>query len=260
MRHRRETRYALVACAAAILIVATGITARAATTAANLILNGDLAKGSEQQPDDWRTEAWVNEPAAFAYTWTHPQNEAPGQLEVNALKPNDARWMQSLTLAPGWYHFSAEVRTENVGTKETGATISIMEDGAMSPDIRGTTGWQTVGFYLQVGASGADVEVALRVGGYGSLNAGRAFFRNVHAEKVMSPAPGATPVYDLAAIRKASQPQPVGHPVTLWATFVLLALVAYYGWRLFGSEEPAAAVVQTTPPRAREKPKARARR
>jgi hypothetical protein len=259
MRYERGARYALVAYAAAILMIATALSARAATEA-KLILNGDLSRGSEQQPDDWRTEAWVNEPAAFAYTWIHPQNEVPGQLLVNAIKPNDARWMQSLTLAPGWYHLSAEVRTENVGTKETGATISIMEDGAMSPDIRGTTGWQTVGFYLQVGASGADVEVALRVGGYGSLNTGRAFFRNVRAEKVTSPPPGASPVYDLTAIRKASQPQPVGHPVTLWATFVVLALVAYYGWRLFGSEEPASAVAQTAPPKVREKPKARARR
>ena len=259
MTHEGRTPYALVACAAAILTIATALSARPATEA-NLMLNGDLSKGSEQQPDDWRTEAWVNEPAAFAYTWTHPQNEAPGQLEVNAIKPNDARWMQSLTLAPGWYHFSAEVRTENVGTKETGATISIMEDGAMSPDIRGTTGWQTVGLYLQVGANGADVEVALRVGGYGSLNTGRAFFRNVHAEKVTSPPPGAAPLYDLTAIRKAAQPQPVGHPVTLWATFALLALVAYYGWHLFGSEEPAPAVAQAVSPKVREKPKARARR
>ena len=258
MTREGGTRYALMVCAAAILVVVPALSARA--TAANLILNGDLAKGSEQQPDDWRTEAWVNEPAAFAYTWIHPQNEVPGQLEVNAIKPNDARWMQSLTLAPGWYHLSAEVRTENVGTKETGATISIMEDGAMSPDIRGTTGWQTVGLYLQVGGSGADVEVALRVGGYGSLNSGRAFFRDVHAEKITSPPPGATPVYDLTAIRKASQPQPVGHPVTLWASFVVLALVAYYGWRLFGSEEPAPAVAQAAPRKVREKSKARARR
>jgi hypothetical protein len=247
-----------MACAAAIVMVGAARWVRA--TEANLILNGDLARGSEQQPDDWRTEAWVNEPAAFAYTWIHPQNEAPGQLVVNAIKPNDARWMQSVTLVRGWYHFSAEVRTENVGTKETGATISIMEDGAMSPDIRGTTGWQTVGFYLQVGASGADVEVALRVGGYGSLNTGKAFFRSIHAEQVESPPPGATPVYDLTAIRKAAQPRPIGHPVTLWATFVVLALVAFYGWRLFGSEEPAPAVAETAPPKVREKSKARARR
>lgn len=258
MTRERGTPDVLMACAAALLMIAIALSARANET--NLILNGTLAKGSEQQPDDWRTEAWVNEPAAFAYTWIHPQNEVPGQLEVNAIKPNDARWMQSLTLAPGWYRFSAEVRTENVGTKETGATISIMEDGAMSPDIRGTTGWQTVGLYLQVGGSGADVEVALRVGGYGSLNSGRAFFRNIRAAKITSPPPGATPVFDLTAIRKASQPQPVGHPLTLWATFVVLALVGYYGWRLFGSEETAPAVAQVAPPKVREKPKARARR
>src|SRR5262249_28769111 len=114
MRRERGTCYAVVACAAAILMIAAALSARAATDA-NLILNGDLTRGSEQQPDDWRTEAWVNEPAAFAYTWIHPQNGSPGQLEVNAIKPNDARWMQSLTLTSGWYRFSAEVRTENIG-------------------------------------------------------------------------------------------------------------------------------------------------
>jgi len=26
------------------------------------LLNGDLSKGTENQPDSWRTEAWINEP------------------------------------------------------------------------------------------------------------------------------------------------------------------------------------------------------
>ena len=61
MRYERGTRYALVAYAAAILMIATGLSARAATET-KLILNGDLSRGSEQQPDDWRTEAWSTNP------------------------------------------------------------------------------------------------------------------------------------------------------------------------------------------------------
>jgi dolichyl-phosphate-mannose-protein mannosyltransferase len=248
-----------------MVLVAFAIPRTASGAQHSLLLNADLEKGSGEQPDEWRTEAWVNDPSAFRYTWIHPQNGSPGQLEVDALKPNDARWMQSLTLAPGLYHFSAEIHTENVGTGATGANISIMEDGAMSPDIRGTSGWQRVGFYLKVGKSGADVELALRVGGFGSLNSGRAFFREVRGEKLAALPPDAAPVYDLAVIRKAAQPKPIGHPITLIATFIFLALIAIQGWRMFGADEPVqAAAAAASPPKPKDKPrekaKARARR
>jgi dolichyl-phosphate-mannose-protein mannosyltransferase len=259
----RPTVYVVAVCAIVLAAMLGQRVARGAE--ANLLLNGSLAKGSGEQPDDWRTEAWVNDPDAFHYTWIHPTDSAAGQLEVDALKPNDARWMQSLTLAPGWYRFSTEVRTENVGTQQTGANISIMEDGAMSPDIRGTSEWQPVSFYLEVGGNGADIELALRVGGFGSLNTGKAFFRNVLAEKLAAPPPGATPVYDLTAIRKAAIPEPVGHPVTLWASFLFLALIALYGWRSYGAEdrvaEAAPASQQKAPQqKAKEKRKAKGRR
>ncbi|MGO9603145.1 MAG: hypothetical protein ACLQAT_07040 [Candidatus Binataceae bacterium] len=254
-RGGRPTILALAALAIALATIARPPSARAED---NLMLNGDLSKGAADQPDDWRTEAWVNEPDAFTYTWAHPDKRVPGQLEVDALKPNDARWMQSLTLPPGWYYFSAEVRTENVGTQATGASISIMEDGAMSPDIRGTTGWQRVGFYLQIGGHGADVEVALRVGGFGSLNVGKAFFRDIHAVKLAAPPPDATPVYDLTAIRKADEPEPIGHPITLIATFLVLALIAVYGWRMFGVEDPPPVIIERAPaPKVKARSKAR---
>jgi dolichyl-phosphate-mannose-protein mannosyltransferase len=254
----RPALYVIAVCAIALAGLLGQHVALAAD--ANLILNGNLAKGSGEQPDDWRTEAWVNEPDAFQYTWTHPTDSAPGQLVVNALKPNDARWMQSLTLSPGWYRFSTEVRTENVGTQQTGANISIMEDGAMSPDIRGTAGWQRISFFLKVGGNGADVELALRVGGFGSLNTGKAFFRDVVGEKLAALPPDATPVYDLMAIRKAEIPEAIGHPVTLWASFLFLALVGWYGWRLFGAPEPVARAVREPLPKAKEKRKAKGRR
>ena len=44
MRRERGTRYALMACAAAIVMIGAARWVRA--TEANLILNGDLAKGS----------------------------------------------------------------------------------------------------------------------------------------------------------------------------------------------------------------------
>jgi len=212
--------------------------ATAATFAGkDVLLNGNFAKGSGDQPDDWRDEAWINAPDAFKTTWQRPENGRPGELIVENFKANDGRWEQSLSLAPGWYYFSAEIRAENVGVKETGATISVLEDGAMSRDVQGTADWRSEGFYLKVSGRGADVDVALRVGGYGSLNTGRAHFRNASVLKITAPPPGATAVYDLTEIRKNTVPAKLGSPYSLVLAFIVLGAGAVWGWRVFGQPD-----------------------
>jgi hypothetical protein len=146
--------------------------------------------------------------------------------------------MQSLTLKPGWYYMSAEIRTENVGAQNSGATISVMEDGIMSPEIKGTTNWTRVGLYMHVGKKGADVEVAARIGGFGSLNSGRAFYRNVSVVPIDAPPPSAQPTYDLEKIRQDAQPVPIGKPYSLVLTYLLLLAIAYAGWYVFALEPP----------------------
>ena len=66
----------------------------------NLLLNGDFKKGSEDQPDSWRTEAWINSPEAFQTHW-HSYTDKPSEMEVDNLQANDGRWMQPLTRAAG---------------------------------------------------------------------------------------------------------------------------------------------------------------
>jgi hypothetical protein len=238
--HRYRLRRAIWPCAVALFATLAGPLSAPHRAAAdeekNLLLNGDFATGSEDQPDSWRTEAWINNPDAFQAHW-HTYTDKPGELEVDNLQANDARWMQPHTLAPGWYRLSVDVRTEDVGAKESGATISVMEDGIMSPDIHGTTDWQRVTLYLKVGGKGADIDVALRVGGFGSLNTGRAFFRNASLVKIDAPPPSATPTYDLQAIRQQGAPVPIGSPISLVFTFAMLAAIAWAGWRIFGDDD-----------------------
>jgi hypothetical protein len=204
-----------------------------ASDAPNLLLNADLTRGAANRPEHWRSEAWVNSPEAFADGWTRGSEGRHGEVEVANLKPNDARLIQSLVLNPGWYHVTADIRTEQVGTAQIGATISILEDSIMSADVTSNSDWTSVGFYLHVGDSGANVDVALRLGGYGSLNTGRAFFRNPSVARVPTPPAGATPVYDLTTIRMQHAPKPLGSPWSLVLTFALLAAVAVWGWRTF---------------------------
>ncbi|MGA7871944.1 MAG: hypothetical protein WCA22_13740 [Candidatus Binatus sp.] len=234
----RSRRHASLLCAVFLcaILAAASTPCRAAAEQKNLLLNGDFAKGSEDQPDSWRTEAWINNPEAFQTHW-HSYTDKPCELEVDNLQANDGRWMQPLTLAPGWYQLSVDLRTENVGAKESGASISVMEDGIMSADIHGTTDWQRVTLYLKVGGHGADIDVALRVGGFGSLNTGKAFFRNASLVKIDAPPPSATPTYDLMAIRQQGAPKPIGSPISLVFTFAALAGTAWVGWRIFGDDD-----------------------
>ena len=225
----------------AVLILAAG-----AAGGPNLLANPNMVKGAGNSPDAWQTQAWQEGPEYSTYRWTHEEGR-PGELSVTNLKPNDARWAQSLSLTGGWYHFSAELRAQNVGNSATGASLSIMEDSITSPDLKGTTGWQQVGFYLKVGPKGADLELACRVGGFGSLNTGTVSCRNIRMERVAAPPNGAQSLFDLEKIRKESAEVPIGSPWTLVATFLFLIGVSAFGWRTYGQtltavrreEEPA---------------------
>jgi hypothetical protein len=202
----------------------------------NLLANADLTRGAGNSPDDWRTGGWKDSPSATGYDWLHSPGSEP-ELVVTNFQPNDARWIQSLSLEPGWYYIGAQARTENVPSNAAGATVSLDEDSIDSFDLRGTTQWQRLGFYLKVGRHGADVDVALRLGNFGSLNTGRAFFRKPEIVKVAAPAAGAAPVFDLTAIRRALMPKPIGHPWTLAVTALLLVILAIAGWNIYGTSE-----------------------
>ncbi len=165
-------------------------------------------------------------------------NGGSGELEVNAMKGDDARWMQSLSLTPGWYYMSVDIRTEDVGQNNTGANMSVMEDRIMSPELKGTTGWTREGLYMRVGKKGADVDVALRVGGFGSLNTGKAFFRNASVVSIDAPPPNAKPIFDLEKIRKDAEPVPKGNILSLVLTYLLLIMIAYAGWYVFALQPP----------------------
>jgi hypothetical protein len=221
--------------------------AESPTAGRNLLSNGDFSHGSGKSPDNWRTGGWKEEPSVTSYDWLHSSGSEP-ELIVNNLQANDARWLQTLSLGPGWYYIGAEAHTEDVPSNAAGASVSLDEDGINSPDIHGIGDWQRLGFYLKVGPHGADIDVALRLGGFGSLNTGRAFFRKASAVKIDALPAAASPVFDLSAIRRGLAAPPVGKPWTLAAAFVLLAVLGIVGWNIYGAAELAPAKAQTSPP------------
>lgn len=203
----------------------------------DLLNNGDFTRGSGESVDGWRTDAWILNAGTTAYEWIAPHHGEPAEVEISSSRDNDARWVQGLSLAPGWYHISVEARTRKVLPFFTGATVSVLEDGIMSEDLRGDHDWTPLGFYLRVGKHGADIDVALRLGGYMNLTRGQAWFRHARVVKIAGP-PEASRVFDLDAIRKTETTGPIGHLWTLAATFLALGWAALIGWRMM-TEPPA---------------------
>jgi hypothetical protein len=165
-----------------------------------------------------------------------------------------------LSLGPGWYYVSAEVSCEDVPANAVGAYVSLDEDSINSLVLHGNTGWQRVGLYLKVGRHGADVDIALRLGGFGSLNTGRAFFRNASVIRLGALPAGAVPAFDLQVVRRSQIAPPVGKPWTLPATLGLLAIAAIAGWYIYGADNLAPARVTMQPAAKRPPPPRRQRR
>lgn len=249
MNLRRRTA-AVATCIAFILLIAHAAAADPSPRP-NLLLNGNFVVGAGNAPDHWRTEAWISSSGATAYKWIPPAGGKPGEVSVDNLEANDARWVQTLTLRPGWYYFSVEARAGDVAPDHSGVSISVLEDGITSSDLQATTDWRQLGFYLKVGGRGADVEVALRVGGFSSLNKGAGYFRNASVVAVEAPPSNASPAFDLESIRRAALPTPVGRPWSLAATFVALAGVAILGWWLYSGQTIAPAPIDSRAQRRR---------
>jgi len=199
----------------------------------NLLNNGDFARGSGSSCDGWRVDAWILSPTATEFKWIPPSGGEPAELEIDTHHDNDARWEQTVPLGPGWYYFSVDARTVKILQFFIGATISVLEDSIMSANLKRTNDWTKLGFYLRVGPKGADVDVALRVGGFMNLNRGTAFFRRASVVKVSGPPPGDQHVFDLEQIRKDEVTGPIGNTWSLVETFIAFIVIAAVGWRMF---------------------------
>jgi hypothetical protein len=189
-----------------------------------VIINGDLTHGLKS-PDGWRTD--FQDSTAASFDWR--QVGGLGEISISNLKPQDSRWIQDIHLIPGWYLFSASMRTAGIPKQSVGASLSILIGGIISPTSSGDTGWHRESFYLEVDQP-ADVQLACRLGGYGSPNTGKAFFRDIQVSRVDEPPADAGQKFDLDVERGVknagfSVASSRINPLVIGA--ILLALVAF---------------------------------
>lgn len=98
--------------------------------------------------------------------------------KLSNLRPVDSRLTQVVGLAAATtYMVSAQVRTQGVDGDRIGAHVAfVSHPNIMSADLRGNSGWQSVRFFVVTGAHPRTIELALRLGSWGSTTTGSAWF------------------------------------------------------------------------------------
>lgn len=205
----------------------------------NLLVNGDFSRGRGQRADGWQTEQWDTKPGTTEFLYRSPQGDEPGMVGIINRRANDARWVQDVSVsAERWYHLSVKVKVKDVGPKGMGATLSFSSGDhyQSSNDVKKSGGgWRPLELWTRTDKWQTRLKVALRLGGYGNINTGEAWFSDARVEEVEKPPPGAPNVFE-------PPPRKSGRgPWSLWALIVVLGLVTIALWRYLGNENATGA-------------------
>ena len=170
----------------------------------NLLTNGDFSAGSGRFPDGWTTELWYTDEGVSVLDVE--DGGCDGRcIRVSNLSDNDARFAQKVSVEPDTlYRISCMCRAEGISEDGIGATLSVKDTFSYSKSLYDTDGqWQELTVYGRTGEDQTELTLYARVGGYGSLNTGSAWFDDISMEAVTD-APAGAEVLSFDVVSKNS--------------------------------------------------------
>lgn len=165
----------------------------------NLIVNGDFSQiGANGLPEGWTRGLWFTD-TGVSQLYVDENGYDGNCIAVVNADANDARFEQTLQVEPdSLYRFSCMVKAENCGDAGYGATLSIKDTFSYSDSVLDTNGeWRELTFYGRTAEDQTEITLMARVGGYGMINTGRAWFDNVEVVK-LDTAPAGAEILSLA--------------------------------------------------------------
>ncbi len=231
--HELDMMRSFRSAVALLLLGALALAAVPAFAVQELVRNGDFVEAMPTGlPVGWTNESWLKSKESTAFSW-QPGENGIGIASIESRESNDASWVQSAGVSPStWYRIAGWIRAENVGTDHMGAYISAMDTFFYSEDLRGTRPWTPVELWVKTGSLDTSIKIALRLGGYSSLNVGKAEFAMISVEPAGSPPRGTKYVYG----GNAETPAAGSIPLARLAALLVAAGVGYILWRyMFGA-------------------------
>ena len=169
----------------ALLMILLLLQAGQAMAEENLIHNGGFSQLDGELPEGWRREMWLTD--AGISTLRVEEDGYDGRcICVHNVDANDARFAQTVPVEPNTlYCISAMVRAEGCDEDGLGATLSVGDVFVYSDSLYDTHGqWEYLELYGWTDSDQTELTLFCRVGGYGMLSRGRAWFDEVQMVEV----------------------------------------------------------------------------
>lgn len=161
-----------------LLLGIAQITPSTANATSNIIIDGSFEEGSSGLIKHWSTDVYNStNKTSFTIDTSNPHS-GKYCLKIQSGKAEDAKIIQKVTVKPDTtYKISCWVKVEEVGDLGKGANVSALNITDTSLDIKGTTeGWTEVILYGKTGEKQTEISITGRLGGYGAMNYGIAYF------------------------------------------------------------------------------------
>lgn len=147
--------------------------------------------GFEEDLSGWESSSW--RPFDQTSSATADSGQVHGGAKSARLEnraANDSRIQQTVSVEPGTtYKVSGWIRTERVTSDEgpEGANLSFDETQIHSASVKGTQDWQYRELWVKTADDQTEMAVQCRLGYFGSIATGTAWFDDLSIEKAASP-------------------------------------------------------------------------
>lgn len=148
----------------------------------NLLYNGSFEEvDGDGMPDGWIEGKWYWDSGVSVLSLSDEAYSGEHSIMVYSAGENDARYTQTISVSPdSYYRISGMVRAEGCETGRNGAGLSVEDTFVSSEYAYDTDGeWVKLTLYGKTGPKQDYMTIMARIGGYGSLNVGRAWFDDI---------------------------------------------------------------------------------
>ena len=155
----------------------------------NLISNGGFEDMAGEVPRGWRIDCWQEKEAVCSYTAdgrNYHAGKYSAKIEHKGLA--DSRWVQEVPLKPNTrYKLMGWIKTDRVADKGAGASLQIQDTPIRTEVISGTRDWTYVEVEFKTKLGQKQAKVACRLGDYGAVNTGTAYFDDISLKEALPP-------------------------------------------------------------------------
>jgi dolichyl-phosphate-mannose-protein mannosyltransferase len=150
----------------------------------NLAVNNSFEENEGDDPYFWMSSSWDNT-GRLQLDKTQAHSGQVSALIINDTA-TDSRFNQQISVkGETYYKLSCWIKTENVGPDAMGANLSIEGLTSASNNIKGTSNdWTYSELYGISGKNQKSFTLTIGLGGYNSLNTGKAWFDDVSVEEL----------------------------------------------------------------------------